>query len=270
MLGEKLLRQADGRPYNRGVDTLRTPKAAPRPSPSQVAKFADEGYIVLRHFLRNVGEINDVIESIARANAAQPIFMRYAKQLSLAEFGYTYEDFATKSASLRIPEIHRISSELRRLVDDYGFEAYLAAYLADTERVDLLQSLYFPFSSNQASHSDKFLVSPPSVPYRRETLFGVWFALDGTTQVNGALFGWTGSHKVPDKPLLSDYTGYGDYSRDLAVMMVNHGIQPHFIYAEPGDVVLWASDFVHGGARPLSAEVTRRALVLHYGARIEG
>jgi hypothetical protein len=251
------------------VDTHRTPRSAARPDPSQVAKFADEGYIVLRQFFANVGEFNAVIESIVRANVDKPILMRYEKSLSLKDLGYTYEDFAKTSSSLRIPEIHTISGELRRLVDECHFEEYLAAYLPATKRVDLLQSLYFPFSSNQASHSDKFLVSPPSVPYRRETLFGVWFALDGTTRVNGPLFGWTGSHKVAGKPFFEDYAKYGDYSRDLAVTMVNHGLRPHFVYVDPGDVVLWASDFVHGGARPLASNVTRRALVLHYGARLE-
>ncbi|HEX4332705.1 MAG TPA: hypothetical protein VH040_11240, partial [Usitatibacter sp.] len=62
------------------------------------------------------------------------------------------------------------------------------------------------------------------------------------------------------------YENSGDYSRDLSVAMVNAGLKPRFIYADPGDVVVWASDFVHGGASPLVANIPRRSLVLHYGA----
>lgn len=230
--------------------------------------FAEEGYVVLKGLLPNRDEFNATIEAVVRENTDKPVFMRFEKHLSLADIGYAYETFATTSSMLRIPEIHALSARLRGLVDALALEQYLAAFLPGESRVDLLQSLYFPFSSNQASHSDKFLVSPPAAPYRRETLIGVWFALDGTNRRNGPLFGWSGSHKVQDKPLLADYQQYGDYSRDLTVLMANHGLRPHFIYVEPGDVVLWASDFVHGGSSPLAANVTRRSLVLHYGARV--
>ncbi len=225
---------------------------------------------MLRGYFANRDAFNAVIEGVVRANLRNPIFMRYEKALALEDIGYGYEDFARKSSSLRIPGIHALSPELRGLVDACGFEDALAQLLPDGARVDLLQSLYFPFSSNQASHSDNFLVSPPAAPCRRETLCGVWMALDGSSRENGALFGWSGSQKVPDKPLLSSYRRYGDYSRDLAVMMINHGLRPHFVYAQPGDVVVRSNDFVHGAAHPLVPQMTRRALVLHYGAILEG
>jgi phytanoyl-CoA dioxygenase PhyH len=238
------------------------------PTQEQVARFASDGYLVLKNYLRDFDRFNKLIESIVRARADEPILMRYEKPLSLKDLGYTFDDFMRKSSSLRIPEIHSISAELRELIAECAFETYLAPFMG-AKRADFLQSLYFPFSSQQASHSDKFLVSPPANPYNRETLIGVWLALDPTTRLNGPLFGWTGSQKVAPKPFFGDYKRYGDYSRDLAVTMANAGLTPHFIYVEAGDVVLWASDFVHGGAKPLKSDVTRRALVLHYGARLE-
>ena len=236
----------------------------PRAVSPEARQFAEEGYVNLRGAFKNVEAFNKVIERIARENASKPVFMRYEKFFSLDDIGFTYEKFASTSYMLRLPEIHTLSAELRDLIDACGFEDRLAALMPGAPRTELLQSLYFPFSSNQASHSDKYLVSPR--PYQRETLCGLWLALDASTPANGALFGWSGSHKVKDKPQLADYRKYGDYARDLAVTMANAGLRPHFIYAEPGDVVVWASDFVHGGASPQAPNIPRRSLVLHYGA----
>jgi hypothetical protein len=227
-------------------------------------RFADEGYVNLLGAFANVDAFNRVIEAIVRENASKPVFMRYEKFFTLDEIGFTYEKFASTSYMLRLPEIHALSAELLALIDACRFEDRLAALLPGAPRMELLQSLYFPFSSNQASHSDKYLVSPR--PYKRETLCGLWLALDGSSRLNGALFGWSGSHKVAAKPELAGYENSGDYSRDLSVAMVNAGLKPRFIYADPGDVVVWASDFVHGGASPLVANIPRRSLVLHYGA----
>lgn len=241
----------------------RAPKAPP-PLSAEARQYADEGYVNLRGALANVDEFNRVIEGIVRENASKPVFMRYKKFFSLDEIGFTYDKFASTSYMLRLPEIHALSARLLDLVNACGFEDRLAALMPGEPRVELLQSLYFPFSSNQASHYDKYLVSPR--PYRRETLCGLWLALDGSSRMNGALFGWSGSHKVAVKPRPADYEKYGDYSRDLSVTMVNAGLRPHFIDAQPGDVVVWASDFVHGGASPVVPNIARRSLVLHYGA----
>jgi len=228
-------------------------------------RFAEDGYVSLRGCFHNVAEFNEAIEKVVRAHVSKPVFMRYAKFFSLDEIGFDYEKFTTTSYMLRLPEIHTLSAELLALVNACGFEDRLAQILPGSPRVELLQSLYFPFSSNQASHSDKYLVSPR--PYRRETLCGLWLALDSSSMVNGALFGWTGSHKVSPKPQLADYgERYGEYARDLSIAMINAGLKPEFIFANPGDVVVWGSDFVHGGASPQVPNVPRRSLVLHYGA----
>jgi hypothetical protein len=252
------------------MDTIEKParQRARRPSAAQVTRFTEDGYVVLKGLVPNREEFNSAIEAVARENASKPVFMRYEKHLSLDELGFTYETFAATSYSLRIPEIHALSPRLRELIAGLALDEYLAAFLPGESRLAMLQSLYFPFSSNQASHSDKFLVSPPEAPYRRETLIGVWLALDGTDRTNGPLFGWSRSQRVPGKPLLANYKQYGHYARDLGICMINAGLQPHFIYADPGDVVLWASDFVHGGSRALDPLRTRRSLVLHYGARV--
>ena len=241
-----------------------TPK---KPQRADAEKFARDGYVILKGYFPNAAEFNGTIEAICRENAGNSVFMRHDKFLSLDDIGFTVETFARKSYSLRVPEIHALSADLLRLVKACRFEKALAGLLAEpAEKMSLLQSRYTPFSSNQASHSDKYLVSPQASDCRRETLLGVWLALDATNLENGAPYGWAGSHQVTPKPLFSDYACHGDYSRDLVATMINAGLHPAFHFAEPGDVVVWASDFVHGDASPLSENAPRRALVLHYGA----
>lgn len=226
-----------------------------------VEKFTQDGYVVLRGYLSNASAFNAEIEKTLRSRVAECVFHRYEKRVALDDIGFSYEKFASTAHKLRVPEIHTLSPDLLGLINDCGFETKLPGILAANS--ELLQSLYFQFSSEQASHSDKFLVSPR--PYVRETLCGVWLALDNTSDMNGALFGWAGSHRVSDKPLLAESESYGAYSRDLVISMVNAGLRPAPIYAEAGDVIVWANDFVHGGQPPHDPTITRRSLVLHYG-----
>ena len=236
------------------------------PTAADAERFQRDGVVVLKGYFDNVEAFRDTIAETSRRHAGEKVFQRYDRFVSLEEIGFTPEAFASRSYGLRIPEIHALSPELQAMIGACGFERALAALAGgNAGRVDMLQSLYFPFSSNQASHSDKYLVSPPSRGYRRETLLGVWMALDATSLENGALYGWKGSHRVEGKPYFGDYRQYGDYSRDLTATLVNRGLSPAFYNVEAGDVVVWASDFVHGGASPLSPSRTRRALVLHYG-----
>jgi hypothetical protein len=232
--------------------------------------FAKQGYTKLPGYFSTRDGFNAAIERIVRERAEERIFMRYSEWRSLAELDLTYEDFFGKSHMLRVPEIHSMSPDLMALIDSCGFEEALSDLLPGKPRMSFLQSLYFPFSSKQGAHSDKFLVSPPGKPYVRETLCGVWLALDSSGPDNGALFGFSGSHLVPDKPLLQQAESYGAYCDSLTTLLRSNGLDQHLIEAVPGDVIVWASDFVHGGSNPLKPDIPRRSLVLHYGSTVDG
>jgi phytanoyl-CoA hydroxylase len=44
----------------------------------------------------------------------------------------------------------------------------------------------------------------------------------------------------------------------------DHGIDPVVFNAEPGDVLIWHANLVHGGSPHLNKEKTRRSMVMHY------
>jgi len=232
--------------------------------------FARQGYTKFPGYFATRDGFNAAIERVVRERAEERIFMRYSEWKSLSELDLTCEDFFGKSHMLRIPEIHAMSPELVALIESCGFEETLSDLLPGKPKMSFLQSLYFPFSSKQGAHSDKFLVSPPGKPYERETLVGVWLALDASGPDNGALFGWSGSHLVPDKPMLQAAASYGDYCESLTALLRSQGLEQHLIEASPGDVIVWSSDFVHGGSNPLEPDIPRRSLVLHYGSSTAG
>ncbi|APV50831.1 hypothetical protein BWI17_14725 [Betaproteobacteria bacterium GR16-43] len=212
--------------------------------------------------------MHEALESAVRENAAKPTFLRQREVVSLDDIACTSEDFLRIPAFLGMRNVHVASQRVRKLIAGHGFEAYLAELAPDAGQRELLQSAFVPFSMQHASHSDQFLVHPPAAAHRRESLAGVALALDGMSKENGALFGWPGSQWVSPKPLPADYEAYADYTRDMAVTMLNAGLHPHFIEAAPGDVIVWAGDFVHGSAKPLVPGVARHALMLHYGVRL--
>lgn len=129
-----------------------------------------------------------------------------------------------------------------------------------------IQTLTYSHSSQQASHSDKFLVSPRAAgPYDRETLVASWIALEAADDANGALIVWPGSHRLPKRRLKADFAGdYGAYVRHLETLCREAGIAPVRFHAEQGDVLFWHGDLVHGGGSIADKTRTRKSLVSHY------
>ncbi len=129
-----------------------------------------------------------------------------------------------------------------------------------------IQTLAYSHSSQQAAHSDKFLVSPRAVgDYDRGTLTAAWIALEASTEENGALVLWPGSHLLEKPRLVEDLGGdYGAYAEALEIVCTEAGIKPVRFFAEKGDVLFWHGDLVHGGGKILNPEKTRKSLVCHY------
>ncbi|MEM1381494.1 MAG: phytanoyl-CoA dioxygenase family protein [Pseudomonadota bacterium] len=129
-----------------------------------------------------------------------------------------------------------------------------------------IQTLTYSHSSQQAAHSDKYLVSPRAAgPYDRETLIASWVALEAADDGNGALIVWPGSHRLEKKRLKDDFAGdYSAYVRHLEDLCAEAGIAPIRFHAEAGDVLFWHGDLVHGGGPIEDRSRTRKSLVSHY------
>ena len=131
------------------------------------------------------------------------------------------------------------------------------------------QTLNFLYGSQQANHSDAILFN--SLPAR--FMCGVWVALEDVDPENGPLFYHPGSQSLKEY-YLQDFDGtedgdgdrffgerYPSFIRDL---MEAYSFAREEHHAKRGDILIWSSNLVHGGAKRLHPTRTRWTQVTHY------
>ena len=127
------------------------------------------------------------------------------------------------------------------------------------------QTLDFKWGTEQRGHADSIHFS--CMPAR--FMCGVWVALEDVDDSNGPLFYYPGSHRLPEFTgydlgySVEDYSypRYEDFQNDL---MDELGIKPIEFHATKGDLLIWASNVIHGGAPVRSHGSTRWSQVTHY------
>nr|MDQ3099932.1 phytanoyl-CoA dioxygenase family protein [Bacteroidota bacterium] len=104
-----------------------------------------------------------------------------------------------------------------------------------------------------------------------------WIALEKITSDNGPLIYYPGSHRLPY--LLNDRYDHGGSKYTLGEdsyaryeTAVQRSIdENHFEYkellAEPGDVLIWHANLLHGGKKIITEGSTRKSMVVHYFAQ---
>lgn len=134
------------------------------------------------------------------------------------------------------------------------------------------QTLNFPVGTQQAVHSDT--IHFHSLPQR--FMCGVWVALERVTEQNGPLMYYPGSHRLPVLDLVdlvpeaaqisqpSPKALYPKYERAVARLIQDLDLRHQRAILEPGDVLIWAANLLHGGAPILTPGSTRFSQVTHY------
>jgi ectoine hydroxylase-related dioxygenase (phytanoyl-CoA dioxygenase family) len=238
-------------------------KRRPPPLREKAAYFEEHGYVIFENAVAH-----DLIDAfwadVNRQMQENPAltFSVNDKIFTNAERPNVPE--AKGSTVLRIIDIERHSAlapqmMLHPVCSDFLKEVYGGVLPT------CLQTLTYEHSSQQAEHSDKYLVSPPTVGpfYDRETLAASWIACEDANEENGALIIYPGSHKLP-KERYEDFCDYGAYVAHLKQLCADAGIEPKTFTAKKGDVLFWHGDFVHAGGPILSRARTRKSLVSHY------
>jgi ectoine hydroxylase-related dioxygenase (phytanoyl-CoA dioxygenase family) len=103
---------------------------------------------------------------------------------------------------------------------------------------------------------------------------GVWVALEDVIEGSGELSFYPGSHRTPK--LFMDSFGLekitnDDYSQfattfDVVWKKISEIFPKKTAVLKKGDVLVWASNLIHGGSPRKIFEITRRSVVLHYFA----
>lgn len=134
------------------------------------------------------------------------------------------------------------------------------------------QSINFLEPSQQATHSDAIHMTTFPLGF----LLAAWIALEPTDNENGPLHYFPGSHKLPyilngdyahggNRWMLGDDAN-GAYESRIEALIEEHGVQKEIFHAQPGDVLIWHANLLHGGEARLDPERTRHSMVFHYFA----
>jgi hypothetical protein len=127
------------------------------------------------------------------------------------------------------------------------------------------QTLNFRNGTEQKAHSDS--VHFASIPPR--FMCGVWVALEDVDESNGPLFYYPGSHRLPDATLQRfglpvGTENYEVYADRQSAYLREGGFERFEFYAKAGDVLIWASNLVHGGSAIKDQRRSRLSQVTHY------
>jgi len=151
----------------------------------------------------------------------------------------------------------------------------LASYKPILDKLQMLygrntipfQTLNFKYGTQQHAHSDSIHFS--SLPSR--FMCGVWVAFEEIHKDNGPLFYYPKSHKLQeynyyhlniDQPVTQGH--YQGYELFINKLVEAHGFERLELNIQKGDLLIWASNLIHGGAPVNDQNLTRWSQVTHY------
>ena len=231
-------------------------------------KFAADGYFITKVDL-SAAEAEAIDRDVDRLWREKPRNVAVAYDSPPLRFSDA-DERAQRKPRYRIHELHVASPTALRLVLDPLLHRYASLILG--ERAVATQSLYFEFGSQQALHRDSTVVPTPEFG----RLVAAWIALEDITPESGPLAYVPGSQKFPFCELspgeyVYDPSRHTTHDVERAVVFYDEqlrgsGLPAHHFLAKRGDVLLWHSALMHGGAPPAAPERTRKSLVIHYSA----
>jgi phytanoyl-CoA hydroxylase len=173
-----------------------------------------------------------------------------------------------RDVGYRVADLH---SHARTALDLYLHpEVFRMVEMIFDQKAVAFQSLFFQFGSEQGLHRDPMFVvtDPPS------HLIASWIALEDITPESGPLLYVPRSHRMPwfefehDTVALGKKSGARDKRVDWALnrkqLIEEMNLEVTEFTAKRGDVFLWHSGLLHGGAPVKNQSSTRKSFVVHY------
>ena len=209
-------------------------------------RWPEDGYVILRG-LFNSEEVNAINAEVDRLITDKVVDFNFTGRKIMFAFHHS--------------EILRKYVHDRRILDVMD--------LLLNKKVKVFQSINFLTGSEQAAHSDSIHMTTHPLGY----MTAAWIALEEMTPDNGPLIYHPGSHKLPY--LLNgsyDHGGnrfvIGDDAYARYEEAVDRSIEEgHFerkeLLAQPGDVLIWHANLLHGGKRMTTPGASRKSMVIH-------
>lgn len=229
-------------------------------------KFADDGYLVVS-IDAGAEAASDFDANVNRLWREKPANIAYAYDSPARRLSRADEQ-AHRRPRYRFHDLHSAFETALRFYLDATLLRY-ATLILDQAAVST-QSLYFEFGSQQALHRDSIVVPTPVFG----ELLAAWIALEDIDDASGPLEYVPGSHKLPmfefrPGQYMFDGTSMGEAEIQAAMKFhdeesAKRGLRRQRFLAKRGQVLIWHSALLHGGAAVTGETKTRKSFVVHY------
>ncbi|MEO0468603.1 MAG: phytanoyl-CoA dioxygenase family protein [Bacteroidota bacterium] len=165
----------------------------------------------------------------------------------------------------------RHSDLLKKVVWDRDLLRLMSFLLG--RQMQPFQSLNFIQGSQQAAHSDSIHMTTHPLG----NLTAIWIALEHVGPDNGPLVYYPGSHRLPyimnrdfdhggSRWRVGDDAN-GRYEAHIAKLIKEKELEAVEFHTEPGDLLIWHANLLHGGKAIQRKGATRKSMVVHYFAQ---
>jgi phytanoyl-CoA hydroxylase len=219
----------------------------------QIRSFRDEGYIVMEGLFAPE-EVRELVDNLMQMHAGGPIPGCFEPADPEEADGDILKLYP------RMMHPHRVNElALRYLLDD-RLEAVLTGLFGE-EPLAAQSMLYFKpaGAKGQALHQDNFYLK-----VEPGTCIAAWVALDAADQENGGLEVVPGTH---DMELFCPEEANSDVSFTRDYVPVPEGLEAVPVVMQPGDVLFFNGQLVHGSQPNTSEDRFRRSFICHYVGR---
>jgi ectoine hydroxylase-related dioxygenase (phytanoyl-CoA dioxygenase family) len=173
---------------------------------------------------------------------------------------------AQRDGTVRVVNLHLHSANGPGLVFPAPVLRLLAAVY---ERPPVcFQSMSFRHGSQQPIHADTAYLPLSRDPL---ALLASWTALQDVESGSGELIYYEGSHKIPEflfggrsKAVADGPDQHAEFLAYLQTECDRRGLVRRTFKPRKGDVLVWAADLAHGGAKVVRPELLRRSFVCHF------
>ncbi|RBP48356.1 phytanoyl-CoA dioxygenase family protein [Arenicella xantha] len=234
----------------------------------QRREWDEQGFLLLKGFYSDsrIDQINSLIDSLWRGRrklGAEYVIDIFVETANEKRVYFADAPKSARFAPYKLNDLFLSQPEIRKLIVGDELAPLLKGLLAGTPMV--CNTLNFEFGSQQDYHFDTFYMPSPTP----NKMVASWIALEDSTQYNGPLSYYPGSHKIPPYQFSSGSTivvedelpAFREYIYDE---IEKRGLQAETLLAERGDVLIWHSQLFHGGSEITDKSKTRKSLVTHY------
>lgn len=225
--------------------------------------FQQDGYAILHRFYSD-SEMGKIVDQILAYTRQRPLDV----VIDLLDTGERsilglLSEAEIAARRMKINDLYLNLPAVRHLALSERLAPLLQRILG--QPVVLCNSLYFEKGSAQPPHVDSIYMTPRTPGH----LVATWIALEDTHEAAGPLEYFPRSHLI--EPFIFS-SGSRHFVADemkkwheyIDAQVTKRGLQRQSFLAKKGDVFIWSSNLLHGGAPIRDDSLTRRSLVFHY------